>query len=87
MRISVIQDDPGYHPACVFSGTKVFFEGAEIGYVFTADEEKREVLVARLDASGNLTLTKDRQDFAVEKRYGHVRIELSEALRKIMALA
>lgn len=82
MRVSVFSDDPGYHPA-VF-GTKVFFEGTEISRVFTADEERRMVVVAKVDEQGRVMLTPDREEVATETRYGSVRLELSAAMNRML---
>jgi hypothetical protein len=84
MRISVLKDDPGFHWAAV--GSKVFFEGVEIKNVYTADEEKRLVVVAKLDAQGRLMLTEDRE-VATETRYGHVRVESSAIQRFLVGNA
>jgi hypothetical protein len=74
MRASVDQSDPGYNPA--HFGAKVFFEGAQISHVITADEEKRFVIVHCTDERGNVMLTADRTETKTETRYGAVRIEL-----------
>jgi hypothetical protein len=73
MRASIDSADPGYCPSLF--GSKVFFEGAEIKNVITADEEGRFVLVYRLDDKGDVMLSDDRLSLLEEKRYGHVRIE------------
>lgn len=81
MRISVYPDDPGWpnHHAHQFSGIKVFFEGAEIKCVFTADEEARYVVVAALDAQGHMQVDRSTNDVKTEIRHGHVRIETYDA--------
>lgn len=73
MRVSVDKDDPGYSPLLI--GCKVFYEGYERSHVFTADEEKRTAVVAKLDSRGGVCLNKTRDDIEKETIYGHVRIE------------
>lgn len=74
MRVSVDPTDPSYNTA--HFGAKVFLDGAEIGRVITADEEKRFVLAYRADEKGDAMLTPDRENLQTEFRYGAVRIDL-----------
>lgn len=74
MRISTFKEDPGYAPDKV--GAKVFFEGAEVLHVFTADEERRLIVQADLDDNGRVQIDEARQQVKTITRYGHVRIEL-----------
>lgn len=79
MRLSVDHTDPGYEGWLKYRsmGTvRVFLEGAELRYVFTADEDARQVVVPVLDAGGRMQLNPDRTDVLRETLYGHVRIEL-----------
>lgn len=74
MRISTLMEDPGYSPDKI--GAKVFFEGAEVGYVFTADEELRLIVQAALNDQGLVQIDQASRSVKKITRYGHVRIEL-----------
>lgn len=76
MRVSVDSNDPGWTPHLI-GHVKVFFEGAERRYVFTADEEKRMCIVYVLDDNGNLMLNESRTEILTETIYGHVRIDIN----------
>jgi len=76
MRLSVDPDDPGYMERLVGAAVKVFLDGVERAQVFTADTEKRLVVVPVLDANGRMQLNADRTGVLRETLYGHVRIEL-----------
>lgn len=74
MRVSVLKDDPGYDSR--WRGVKVFFNGSERSHVFTADEEQRLIVAARLDERGRMQLTPTRDGVLRETLYGDVRIVL-----------
>lgn len=74
MRISTDRDDSGY-TAFAFAA-KVFFNGAEVRGVFTADEEKRLIVQAVFDSAGRYQLAPCRTKVLRETRHGDVRIEL-----------
>jgi hypothetical protein len=76
MRISAFSDDPGYVGRCF--GVKVFFNGIERDKVFTADEEKRLIVVPVLDEDGSIMLNKERTEILQETLYGDVRVELPQ---------
>ncbi len=78
MRLSTDPTDPGYRPG--LHGVRVFFEGAEVLHVFTADEEQRLIVQADLDELGRLQLTPDKTQVRKVTRYGHVRILMPEWL-------
>lgn len=74
MRVSVDRGDPGCSNSVPFA--KVFFDGAEVSGVITADEEKRMILQYVTDSEGRFQLNEARTEVLAQKRYGHVRIEL-----------
>lgn len=78
MRASVYQDDPGYPTWCEHRNLKVFFEGAEVLYVVTADEEKRFIVQLDRDEQGHFMLNEAKDGARMTTRYGHVRIEVGE---------
>jgi hypothetical protein len=73
MRVSADKDDPGYSP--LLQGCRVFYEGYQRSGVFTADEEKRLAIVAKLDHRGQYILNAERDGIERETIYGHIRIE------------
>lgn len=79
MRLSIISDDPGYVGGPV--NVKVFFNGVERSHVFTADEDKRLVVVAALDERGRMQATADREEVLKETLHGDVRIDMPEERR------
>lgn len=60
MRISVRQDDPGYHPQAI--DCRAMVNGKEIERCFTADEEAGEAFCFATDANGDCILNEDRTD-------------------------
>lgn len=76
MRLSTDKDDPGYSPTAF--GARVFFNGAEVRGVFTADEEKRLIVQAVFDSAGRYQLAPCRTKVLRETRHGDVRIELPQ---------
>lgn len=75
MRMSTDPQDPGHEAYLKGRPVRVFFDGAEIKGVMTADEEKRLIVAAVLDDKGGYQLDKSKQAVLTETRYGHVRIE------------
>ncbi len=76
MRLSSRSDDPGYMPSNYTSRVRVFFNGAEVRGVFTADEEKRLIVQAVFDANGRSQLAPNKKEVLSATHYGDVRIEL-----------
>lgn len=74
MRKSVIRNDPGYDPNV--DKYKVFLNGRELFDCHTADEEKGEALVYKIDDKGNIV----RHGNIIEEEilYGEVKIIASE---------
>lgn len=78
MRLSTDREDPGYRPAA--RKARVFFNGAEVRGVITADEEKRLIVQAVFDERGRIQLAPCKTRFLTQLRHGDVRIELLEPL-------
>lgn len=74
MRVSVDPTDHGFTGPC--TGARVFFNGAEVRGVFTADEEARMIVQADFDANGHCQLAPCGTQVLTVVRYGDVRIEL-----------
>lgn len=55
MRITVLDDDPGRKINPARERYKVYINGVEVKHVFTADDEKGEVIAAVLDDRGYMT--------------------------------
>jgi hypothetical protein len=73
MRVSAQPGDPGY---CLNARqSRVFFEGAEVTHVITADEKERYIKQYILTDGGMPKLSEDGSRLLVDERYGHVRIE------------
>ncbi|CZZ28597.1 hypothetical protein [Enterobacter hormaechei] len=73
MRITVLDDDPGRKINLARERYKVYIDGVEVKHVFTADDEKGEVIAAVLDNRGYITAENGevkRQSF-----YGRVIIQ------------
>lgn len=52
MRITVLDDDPGRKINLARERYKVYIDGVEVKHVFTADDEKGEVIAAVTDERG-----------------------------------
>lgn len=78
MRLSSDPSHPDYHHAAHFC--KVFLEGAERDGVLAADEEGRHALLEQRDTRGHPVFNK-AGGLCADHFYGHVRIEVPEALR------
>lgn len=73
MRITVLDDDPGRKINLARERYNVYIDGVEVKHVFTADDEKGEVIAAVLDNRGYMTAENGevkRQSF-----YGRVIIQ------------
>ncbi|WP_320725987.1 hypothetical protein [Enterobacter ludwigii] len=55
MRITVLDDDPGRKINTAQERYAVFLNGVEVKHVFTADDEKGEVIAAVHDERGYMT--------------------------------
>lgn len=73
MRLTVLDDDPG---ECVVPGPEritVYLDGNEVKYVFSAGDDKGEVIAAVLDSRGYPTA--ENGEIKRETLFGRVRIE------------
>lgn len=52
MRLTVLDDDPGRKINLAQERYTVYLDGVEVKHVFTADDEKGEVIAAVLDERG-----------------------------------
>ena len=77
MRISAVEDDPGHLPwlLCDKASLRIFFEGAQVDGVVTADEEKRLLVQLDRDEAGRFMLNDAGDGVRTSLRRGHVRIE------------
>ena len=75
MRLSVLKDDPGYHPHAA-GGALVFLNDAQVKRCFSADEERGVVVCADLDDAGRVRLNDRRTEVLKKTLHGRVRIEL-----------
>lgn len=73
MRLTVIDDDTGERIKPGRERITVYLNDVEVKYVFSADDDKGEVIAAVLDSRGYLTT----ENGAVKREtlFGHVRIE------------
>ncbi|CCK03372.1 hypothetical protein NLT11_004379 [Cronobacter sakazakii] len=55
MRLTVLDDDPGRKINPAQERYKVYIDGVEVKHVFTADDEKDEVIAAVPDERGYMT--------------------------------
>lgn len=55
MRITVLDGDPGRKINLAQERYKVYIDGVEVKHVFTADDEKGEVIAAVRDEHGYMT--------------------------------
>lgn len=85
MRITTDdENDPCFVSLVKYSmEVRVFLNGAEYGYVVTADEEKRYAKTLRLDNNGVPRRNPKDPDggFLYDEFWGHVRIEAPDWLR------
>ncbi|GJK86871.1 TPA: hypothetical protein R4X42_000041 [Citrobacter farmeri] len=73
MRLTVLDDDPGRKINLGVERYAVFLNGAEVKHVYTADDEKGEVISAVLDERGYVAT--DKGEVKRQTLYGTVRIE------------
>ena len=73
MRLTVLDDDPGRKINLVVERYAVFLDGIEVKHVFTADDEKGEVIAAVPDERGYMTA--ENGEVKRQTLYGSVRIE------------
>lgn len=73
MRLTVLDDDPGRKINLVVERYAVFLDGIEVKHVFTADDEKGEVIAAVPDDRGFMTV--ENGEVKRQVLYGSVRIE------------
>lgn len=73
MRLTVLDDDPGRKINLAQERYTVFLNGAEVKHVYTADDEKGEVISAVLDERGYVAT--DNAEVKRQTLYGTVRIE------------
>lgn len=73
MRLTVFDDDPGERivPGC--ERITVHLDGIEVKYVFSADDDKGEVIAAVLDSRGHIIA--ENGEVKRQTLYGTVRIE------------
>lgn len=77
MRMSVLEADAGClnWALCRKETLRIFFEGAEVSGVVTADEERRLMVQLDLDEHGRPQINETGDGARMVTRYGHVRIE------------
>lgn len=73
MRLTVLDDDPGRKIDLRKERYLVLVDGKEIKHVFTADDEKGEVIAAVPDERGYMTT--ENGEVKRHTLYGSVRIE------------
>ncbi|EFH4146951.1 hypothetical protein [Citrobacter sp. 172116965] len=73
MRLTVLDDDPGRKIDLRKERYLVLVDGKEIKHVFTADDEKGEVIAAVPDERGYMTT--ENGEVKRQVLYGSVRIE------------
>ncbi|ELW9329475.1 hypothetical protein SIO49_002468 [Citrobacter freundii] len=73
MRLTVLDDDPGRKINPSVERYAVFLNGAEVKHVYSADDEKGEVISAVLDERGYVAT--ENGEVKRQTLYGAVRIE------------
>ncbi|HGU6444406.1 TPA: hypothetical protein ACNABU_005156 [Citrobacter amalonaticus] len=73
MRLTVLDDDPGRKINPSVERYAVFLNGAEVKHVYSADDEKGEVISAVLDERGYVAT--ENGEVKRQTLYGSVRIE------------
>lgn len=88
MRISALEDDPGYLPVGDYRRTsaKIYLDGEELREVITADDEEGIVTVPRYDANGSI-VADSCGNVILDKRRGKVRIDVPTGLSAVSAIA
>lgn len=72
MRVSIYENDIGYTDQP--HRYRIYFNGVELKYVLTADEEKRFLVMARLNNNGEFSLDENCK-VITETMYGDVYIK------------
>ncbi|HBY0821374.1 TPA: hypothetical protein MIP25_26020 [Klebsiella pneumoniae] len=72
MRLTVLDDDPGELIVPGRERITVYLDGHEVKHVFSADDEKGEVIAAELDSRGYLTA--ENGEVKRQTLFGQVRI-------------
>lgn len=72
MRITVLDDTPGEHIVPGRERITVYLDGNEVKYVFSADDDKGEVIAAVLDSRGYLIA--ENGEVKRQTLFGQVRI-------------
>lgn len=81
MRLSANQSDRAYHGGMAIDpSVRVFLDDVVLKNVITADEEKRFVVVYKLDSSGRFVVRDG--EIATEEFCGDVRIECPDWMRE-----
>ena len=73
MRITVLDDDPGRRINPTQERYAVYLDGVEVKHVFTADDEKGEVIAAVPDERGYMTV--ENGEVKRQTLYGKVTIK------------
>ncbi|HHT1950509.1 TPA: hypothetical protein ACTYKV_001545 [Citrobacter farmeri] len=73
MRLTVLDDDPGRKINLAQERYTVYLDGVEVKNVYTADDEKGEVIAAVHDERGYLVA--ENGEVKRQMLYGSVRIE------------
>ncbi|HBH9402255.1 TPA: hypothetical protein KYC69_002840 [Escherichia coli] len=73
MRLTVLNDDPGERIEPGRERITVYLNGVEVKHVFSADDDKGEVIAAVLDRRGYLTA--ENGEVKRQTLLGQVRIE------------
>lgn len=75
MRLSMIEGDPGYDDRLPDQRVVIFFNGEEMSYVLTADEEAGILVRYKRDANGHYIANPQTGDAVTETLYGGVKID------------
>lgn len=73
MRLTVFDDDPGERIVPGHERITVYLDGIEVKHVFSADDDKGEVIVAVRDSRGHITA--ENGEVKRQTLNGSVRIE------------
>ncbi|EAZ0187117.1 hypothetical protein BFX96_04680 [Salmonella enterica] len=73
MRLTVLDDDPGRKINLAQERYTVYLDGVEVKHVFTADDEKGEVIAAVLNDRGYMTA--ENGELKRQSLYGKVTIK------------
>ena len=78
MRISADKADPGYSWFLRHLDSIIFLDGEKQRFCLTADDEQGFVVRHQLDAAGKLVVDRIKEEFALEKVFGQVKIVLRQ---------